>query len=321
MDYASNEGNGDPLTQAINHPIGDVTEALLQWWFRTGLQDGQGLSAEIEPIFSELCSANIPKYRHARVWLAARAIALFRVDADWTSKNLVPLFHWGEYPCEAVGIWSGFLQSARYYLPFLDQIRKPFLETADHYNDLGGRGSLYAGLLLFAALDETGTFSSEELATATHKLPDDGLENTARLLAQMLGGKNEDRADYWEKRVKLYLQSIWPQSNEPHRELVYARLAEVLVAAGNQFPNAVETFEHWLKPLREYTYVVTLLHEAGHCAATPECALRFLYGVVNTSHAWVPTNLGDCLKEISEANEALRHDPRFLRLKEHSRGN
>lgn len=321
MDYASNEGAGDPLTQAINHPIGDVTEALLQWWFRTGLEDDQGLSAKIEPIFSELCSTNVPKYRHARVWLAAHAIALFRVDADWTSKNLIPFFYWANFPREIVGIWSGFLQSARFFQPFLDQIRKPFLETADHYHELGDRGSHYAGLLLFAALDETDTFSAQELAIATHKLPDEGLQNTARLLAQLLGGKSEDRAEYWKKRVKPYLQSIWPQSNDEHEELVYARLAEVLVSAGDQFPDAVVTFKHWLKPLSEYTYVVTLLQEAGHCKATPEYALKFLNGVVNTSYAWVPTDLGNCLKEISEAKEALQDDWRFLSLKEHSRRN
>ena len=39
------DGDGDdPVEQAINHPVGRVTEALLNLWTETSLTDGQGLS-------------------------------------------------------------------------------------------------------------------------------------------------------------------------------------------------------------------------------------------------------------------------------------
>ena len=322
MEHAVSEGIGDPLTDAINHPIGDMTEGLLQWWFRTAPEGGQGLPSKLQQIFSELCNTDIAQFRLARVWLAARANHLFRVDPDWTGENLCPLFDWGSDLREATGVWSGFLQQSHFYLPFIEQIMDPFFNTADHYKCLGDhRGSVYAGFLLFAALDESGTFTEQALAAATEKLPDDGLQHTARLLGQILGSKDEDQEEFWEERVKPYLQTIWPQSNEPHEELVHARLAEVFVLAGNKFPDAIETFKHWLQPLGAHTYVVTVLHESEHCTANPECALKFLHRVVDTGYLWAPTELGRCLQEISEANESLQHDARFLRLKEHWRGN
>lgn len=317
MDYPSTKGDGDPFTQAINHPIGDVTEALLQWWFQTGLQDGQGLLPDLKRVFSDLCDVKIAEYRHARVWLAARAIALFRVDPDWTTGELVPLFEWAKDPNEATGVWSGFLQSARFYGPFLEEIKDPFLSTVHHYESLGDRGSLYAGLLVFAALDESGPFSKEELRIATDTLPDDGLQHSARLLAQLLGREGKDQGVYWQARVKPYLHSIWPQSNKPHENLVYARLAEVFIAAGDKFPDAMDAFNHWLKPLGEYGYVVTYLEEAGHCSSSPEHALRFLHLVVDQEQSWAPTELGECLNQIKAADSKLREDWRFVQLNEH----
>lgn len=320
LDYPASIPDGDPLTQAINHPIGDATEALLQWWFRTGLEDSQGLHPKLNPVLSELCNTKITQYRHARVWLAARAITLFRVDPGWTTKNLVPLFDWGSCPSEAIGIWSGFLQSARFYLPFIDKIKAPFIRTVDHYEDIGDRGSVYAGLLLFAALDETSTFRRKDLRDATKKLPDDGLQHTARLLAQLVDGEN-DQGKYWKTRVKPYLRSIWPQLDVPRAELVHMYLAELCIAAGELFPDAVKTLKYWLNPLREHAgYVVNLLHDAGHCKKSPKLALELLHRVVDTNYQWAPTKLGDCLEEITDAKEVLRNDPRYLQLVEFRRG-
>lgn len=314
MDYRPCKPNGDPLTQAINHPIGDATEALLQWWFRTGLEDGEGLLPKLQPVFSELCNIQVTQYRHARVWLAARAITLFRVDRVWTTKNLIPLFDWEKYPGEAIGVWSGFLQSARFFLPFIDKIKDPFFGTVGHYEELGERGAIYASLLVFAALDESSTFRRKDLREATKKLPDEGLQHTAQMLAQLVDGE-DDQGEYWDTRVKPYMRSIWPQLGVPRAELVHMYLADLCIAAGKQFPDAVKTLKYWLKPLGQHAgYVVNLLHGAGHCKKWPKVALELLHRVVDTNYQWAPTKLGDCLKEITSAKEALRNDPRYLPL-------
>jgi len=42
----------DPVFLAINDPIGHVTEALLQWWYRQSLEDGQGLNDDLTSLLS-----------------------------------------------------------------------------------------------------------------------------------------------------------------------------------------------------------------------------------------------------------------------------
>jgi len=61
LDYQDDGDTDDPVHLAINHPVGLVTKALLRWWYRRSLEDGQGLPDEIKGTFSELCDFVIPR--------------------------------------------------------------------------------------------------------------------------------------------------------------------------------------------------------------------------------------------------------------------
>jgi hypothetical protein len=45
-DEALRPDTDDPVGQAINHPVGHVTDALLRWWYRRDPEDEQGLPAK-----------------------------------------------------------------------------------------------------------------------------------------------------------------------------------------------------------------------------------------------------------------------------------
>ena len=184
--------DNDVAFGAINHPVGFVTQAALSWWYRQGLQDGQGLRTEIEPIFTEICDPTITAFRYGRVLLGANVITLFRVDTPWTIRNLLPLFDWRS-PDEARAAWVGFLWSPRLYAPLIEAIKFHFLATAEHYEHLGDHAEQYAGLLTFASLEPDDTFSRLELAYATASLPADGLAHVAQTLVNALDSAGEQR--------------------------------------------------------------------------------------------------------------------------------
>src|SRR5690606_11147950 len=133
QDHQDGVDTDDPVGRAINHPVGHVTQALLRWWYRRSLEDGQGLPDEIKPTFTELCDTRIGEYRHGRVLLAAHVIALFRVDGDWATQHLLPLFVWQRSEAEASAAWEGFLWSPRLYRPLMEMLKPAFLDTARHY--------------------------------------------------------------------------------------------------------------------------------------------------------------------------------------------
>ena len=116
LDYdVDDEVDDDLVGHAISHPVGNVAEALLHWWYRNDLEDGQGLADEPKRRFTQLCDTQVPKFRHGRVLLAAHVISLFRVDRGWTIQFMLPLFAWENSEVEARSAWEGFLWSPRLY--------------------------------------------------------------------------------------------------------------------------------------------------------------------------------------------------------------
>lgn len=324
QDHQDGVDTDDPVGRAINHPVGHVTEALLRWWYRRSLEDGQGLPDDIKPIFTELCDIQIDKYRHGRVLLAAHVIALFRVDGDWATQHLLPLFVWQRSDAEARAAWEGFLWSPRLYRPLMEILKPAFLDTARHYAALGKHDGQYASLLTFAALDPGETFTTAELAAATRALPPDGLHDAAQALVRVLEGAGEQRADYWTNRVAPYLHAIWPKTRDNVSPAIAESLGRLCVAAQDAFPEALTLLRAWLQPPAHPDYLVHRLHEAGLCGRFPEHALDFLSLVIGDQTQWPPSDLGACLDAMRIAAPELEADPRFERLmaylRQHGRG-
>ena len=171
LEYELEEETDDVVGRAINHPVGHVTDALLRWWYRKKLEDEQGLPDALNVIFTELCDVRVDAYRPARVLLAARVVTLFRVDRDWATQHLLPLFEWKGSGLEARGAWEGFLGSPQLYAPLMEALKGAFLETAEHYYELGRHGRQYGSVLVYASLDPRDIFTNKELETATWALP------------------------------------------------------------------------------------------------------------------------------------------------------
>lgn len=311
-------GVDDPYFQAIKHPIGHATEALLRWWYRLSLEDGQGLNDDLKSVFSELCSRQISKFRHGRVLLAAHVITLFRVDTIWAKEHLIPLFEWQRSELEASAAWKGFLWSPRLYRPLMEVLKPAFLETANHYARLGDHGKQYASILTFAALDPGDTFSRAELAQAMRALPAEGLREAAGALVRALEGAGDQREDYWKNRVLPFWERVWPKSNDAMSSGNAGSLARLCVAAGNEFPSAVSAIGDWLRTVEHPDFVIHRLHESRLVGRFPETALRFLDAILRGRPLWGPRELRDCLDAILQARSDLGREPSFMRLDQYA---
>lgn len=306
-----------PVTEAINHPVGHVTQALINLWFKRNPNDKDQLPADIAPFFTQLCDVRMDRLRHGRVLLGSQLIALFRVDRAWTGQYLLPLFSW-ENPNEAKAVWEGFLWSPRLYQPLLMAFKPQFLESANHYAELGEHRQQYAAFLTYVALGPTEGYTNDEFQTAIGALPQEGLEESAQALSQALEGAADQREEYWTNRVQPFWQHVWPKS----RDLATPRIAELLarltIAAGSEFPTALAQVHAWLHAIEHPSYVVHLLQESGLCRRFSEDALRLLAAVI-ADQQWAPQELGQCLDEIMQASPRLTGDVRYRRLREYSR--
>jgi hypothetical protein len=308
-----------PVTEAINHPIGHVTQALLNIWLKRAPNDNDNLPADIEPFFTQLCDTRIDQFRHGRVLLASRIIALFRVDRSWTERHLLPLFQWTANPEEAKSAWEGFLWSPRLYRPLLVAFKPQLLETANHYCDLGEHTQQFAAFLTYVALEPIEGFTTLELQSAMASLPQEGLEEVAQALSQALEGASDQREDHWLNRIQPFWQEVWPKSHELASNNISESLARMSIAAGGEFPSALSAIYDWLQPSEHPDYVVHRLHESGLCPRFPEDALRILDRIIQ-GQQWGARELGQCLDVIAEVAPGLARDTRYQRLREYSRG-
>lgn len=306
-----------PVSEAINHPVGHVTQALINLWFKRKPNDNDLLPMDVRTFFTDLCDVQVQRFRHGRVLLGSQLIALFRVDRAWTEQYLLPLFSW-DNPSEARALWEGFLWSPRLYQPLLTAFKPQFLESANHYADLGEHRQQFAAFLTYAVLGPIEGYNVEEFRTAIEALPREGLERSAQALFQALEGAGEQREDYWKNRVQPFWQNVWPKS----RELATARIADSLtrlaIAARAEFPAALAAVCDWLQPIEHPHYVIHLLRKSGLCTRFPSDALRLL-GAIIDDQQWPSSELGQCLDDIRNAAPQLAQDAHYLRLQEYWR--
>ncbi|RBO13677.1 anti-phage defense-associated sirtuin Dsr1 [Pantoea sp. 3_1284] len=307
----------DPIGSAINHPIGHVTQTLVNLWFKQNPNDNDLLPADLKPIFTTLCDTQIEQFRHGRVLLGSRLIAFFRVDRPWTEQHLLPLFSWND-TVEAKAVWEGFLWSPRLYPPLLESFKSHFLESANHYSDFGEHRQQFATFLTYAALGPTVGYTVEEFRSAIGTLPQEGLEVSAQALYQALEGAADQTEDYWKNRAQPFWQHIWPKSRNLATPRISESLARMAIAARGEFPAALTATQDWLKPIEHPDYVVHLLHESGICNRYPADALALLNAVISEQQ-WRPRELGQCLDQIVQADMQLGQDVRYQRLKDYIR--
>ena len=319
LGYESDDDTRDPVDRAINHPVGQVTEAMLRWWYRSSLEDAQGLPDPLKPTFTNVCNPEVDEFRHGRVLLTANLIALFRVDPDWTKEHVIPLFDWNRSELEARAAWEGFLWSPRLYRPLTEALKQAFLDTAEHYSELGKHRRQYAAVLTFVALDPGDIFKPAELAQATRALPQDGLADAAEALARSLDGAGKQRTEFWKNRLWPYLRSVWPPVIDQVSSSAAESLALVCVGAADEFPNALKQLRPWLQAVPYADRVVGQIHASNICEQFPAEALELLCIVVSDDSPWEPDELGACLDTLQATDPGLETRPCYLRLREYLR--
>ncbi|MGB0131066.1 anti-phage defense-associated sirtuin Dsr1 [Chlorobium sp.] len=310
-------GNGepeqDPVSAAINHPVGHVTQALINLWFKFKPNDHELLPEPFRFIFSELCDVGVQKFRHGRVLLALNLVSLFRVDREWTMKHLLPLFEWDRDSEEACAVWRGFLYSPRVHSPLMIVFKSEFLSTANHYKELGEFSSQYAAFLTYAALGSVDGYMYEDFYKAIITLPPEGLQVIAQTLKQALDGAGDKRETYWRNKIRVFLQKIWPKLHELRTEKLAGLLALLCIEAGDEFPSALSELSAWFMPIESSDYLVMRLWENGHCKRFPAEVLRLLDLVITVSPV-LYEDLEKCLDAVVTEKPELKRDGRYLKL-------
>lgn len=316
-----NEHFDDPLTRAINHPVGKCTEAVLNWYYSRSPKYGHGIDGDIKITFTKLCNLDKPHFNHARVLLSAHAINLYRLDINWSREFLLPLFSWSNSRDQAIRSWSGFLWAPRIFREFLIETKDYHLDTFDFYAEMGGAEALgdhekqFVEYFTFAAIGHPDIFDDGELADALDKLPNEGLTHVAFALARAIDGIERSKIEYWNEKLYPFIMRAWPKSAARKVPEVSYAILEIILKSGDAFPLTYEALHHWLLPAEERMFRFKDLSEGDLCSKFPKEVLSLLDQIIKAKPRFQNDLFSSILTQISTADASLANDPRYQSLK------
>ncbi len=167
--------------------------------------------------------------------------------------------------------------------------------------------------LVFVALSPVSTFTMKELQAVVARLPQAGLEEAAKALAQVQQAAGEESDACWAHRVKPFWSGAWPQDRSLLSGPIAENLALLAVATRGRFPEALSMLSGWLRPVAHPDLIVRRLQKAGLCERFPKDALALLDAVVR-DQPWAPDGLRECLTTIAQVDGGLVREPNYQRL-------
>lgn len=152
--------------RAINHPYGDLTQLYLEDAQRLITdQEKTGVKFELDSKTLDFFEHTIKTFalgsRYGVCILAHWLGWLEAVTPDWTEKNLVPMFYWGDSKERALVSWSGYLLNRTISRHLGERFRDTYLIASQNYRELGkseqeGLIIHVAGLIWFKHTDLLG---------------------------------------------------------------------------------------------------------------------------------------------------------------------
>ncbi|MCY3674560.1 MAG: hypothetical protein OXH65_14120 [Paracoccaceae bacterium] len=315
-DHESVLDDDDLIFHAINNNIGHVTEGLLQYWDRDSVSKEEKFNNNLRDTFTRICDTKNITLRHGRVLLAAKVNLLFEAEPVWTINNLLPLFDWNKSEAESRSAWKSLLWSPTITMPLMDKLKSCFFETADHYDKLGKHGENYAALLTYYGLGFPNELNGDrEIYTALGKLPQKALDHASHYLFRSVNSSGDQRTEFWNNRVKPFLQNIWPKTTDKSSQDISLNFAKACIRSGEVFPEASGQIEQWLVPLDYPDQIARLIKKERFDITYPKHSLKLLCKVYPDIPNIYSNILKECLANIANEKPALKNVSCFHRLK------
>ena len=317
-------GSRRTLSDAINSPIDEAVEFLLNLLYSQNLGRGSGLPSGIKSRLECLLTTPGENSDHAAGIIARQLTWLDLIDPEWVHSTVIPWFNL-EHPASE-SAWNGFLYNNQLPEPKLFSLLKPhflqmFIPTLNRIRDDSALQRLHEFLVIgcFWHQDDPAYISFDEARRALQQTDDAGRAHSINSLNHDLLGRDQER---WRRFGKPFLEKAWPKEARFRTERVSKELAELAVSACDLFPEVVETILPYLVPTSQGDMLLHYLtQESSRDGAKlarrfPDATLALLNELVPDNPDQMPYNLDAAVEMVAEAKPSLRQDGRWRRLKD-----
>lgn len=307
------------LNYAINTPIGNATELLIELLNSQGLGEGSGVPLEIKSRLKRLFDAPGEGADHAVCSVANRLRWLDYIDPEWVRTTIVPWLDL-EHP-RSEPAWNGFLYDDRLPAPELfSLIKSNFLNAIVHAARWNWDGQSFQRLHEFLVLgcfwhqDNDAYITFEETRQILQKTNASGRAHSLWSFTRIV---NENHT--WRRFGKPFLERAWPKESRFQTEQASHHFVNLAEWAGDFFPEVVQTILPYLVPISQNVSVYSLARQSdeemgGLPTQFPDATLMLIDRIIPDDPDQVPYELNSLTEMIAEANPSLRQDSRWRRL-------
>ena len=301
----------DPLTEALNHPYGELAEAALIRLWKYEPRTGEGLPPSVRSYFDEIAAG--PHGHFGRVMLATRLHQLFSIDRNWVVKHLIPIFR-PRGSKEANNLWAAYAWSPTVGPDLLSAFKESFLGIlASDEGPAFQEGNLIS-LFMSICLESPHELRDEEIRKVVRSLSEESLKTVLDSLKHRLKGDDRERVVGWNDKVGPWLQKYWPKVAQHNTAGTSEAMLVMLVECGDAFSGAVTWSLPYLKPIEGHS--LHDLKERGHIERHPAVTLQILEKVVgeDSLQHWHRHTLREILDALKDRDPGYVAEPEFLKL-------
>ena len=225
----------DPLSMALNHPVGKLAEAALIRLSKHEPSVASGLPDAVQRYFHTVFSDS--RGKPARIMFARDLLWLHAIAPEWTNEHLVKRLDFSVSD-EALSLWSAYSASQRIGPNLLLAFKQSFLEV------LRGRAgetiqSRLTGLFMAICLEAADELTDGEIRGVIDTMKEEALCRVLRSLKHRMKGDEEARGRIWRERVQPWLDQYWPSLLSRNTSATSESMLDLVTKAGDAFPDAV----------------------------------------------------------------------------------
>jgi len=309
-------GEKDLITPAINHPLGRITTGLIEACFPERIRKGVGIPEPYKSIFTDLLELSSAPAWNARLVLASRAIAFYYVDEDWTRRYLLPYGEWCKESSEAAVFWQGYLWQRSLHIPILVDLKKQFIATFDHFDELCDDGRAYISLLISLVFLHIPDFPDEEITPLIRKMSVKQLQVAATVVEDYMCHCEKAEKDVnmiWREKVWPFLHGMWPKDKEHLSDETIRRLCMAALVAYDEFGKHLN--DYWFVGKMEHlSYFLNVVAKSSAIKKCPDAVLEMVVNVVKDV-GYESDSLNAVLDAIKSSKAGIEHDSRYIHLR------
>jgi len=303
------------ISQVINHPIGILTEALIN---RLSIREIKSKAKindkEVLSCLQRILSTESNELLLAQVVLLSRLDYFYAIDPEWTQVNLIPLLDWETSSNTAI-FWQGYLSNPRISTELALAIKEILLTTlCKHTKDLGGSSVQIFQLFAVVSLEFEGFYKDKEQRGVLNNIGEDGLIEIVRFIYHGMGDDKGKNDLYWKNRVKPFFTKSWPKYAASLKPKIAEYFSLICFALDEGFEDAVKSIKPILIPFQCDHFPLNQLKDFLHIERYPLATFELLVNM--RVKKWDFDEFDEIIISLAEKEPNLKENPKFQEIEQ-----